>query len=178
MDESNQTGFADDSALLKHELAYVLGQMKNEHALPYLTQVLENVKEDAMVRHEAAEAMGAIGLPQSLPILNKYLHDDEKVVAQTCELALAKIQLELEKPITVDGPFHSIDPAPPMEEQKSVDELKTILLNDKLDIFKRYRAMFSLRNVNTTQAVLALAEGFKDESALFRHEIGAFISIH
>ena len=45
-------GFADESALLKHELAYVLGQKKDERALPVLTRVLEDTGEDPMVRHE------------------------------------------------------------------------------------------------------------------------------
>lgn len=31
--------------------------------------------------------------------------------------------------------------------------------------------MFSLRNIGTDEAVLALATGFDDTSALFRHEI-------
>ena len=50
----------DDSALLKHELAYVLGQIKDTRALPRLEQVLSDEKEHAMVRHEAAEAMGCL----------------------------------------------------------------------------------------------------------------------
>lgn len=45
-------GFADESALLKHELAYCLGQIKKTSALPVLEQVLRNEKEDPMVRHE------------------------------------------------------------------------------------------------------------------------------
>ena len=45
-------GFSDDSALLKHELAYVLGQLKNEAALPKLEAVLRDTAEDPMVRHE------------------------------------------------------------------------------------------------------------------------------
>jgi deoxyhypusine monooxygenase len=46
------TGFQDPSALLKHELAYCLGQMKNTAALPTLGSVLANGQEDPMVRHE------------------------------------------------------------------------------------------------------------------------------
>lgn len=45
-------GFSDDSALLKHELAYCLGQIKNTAALPTLEAVLANEAEDPMVRHE------------------------------------------------------------------------------------------------------------------------------
>jgi deoxyhypusine monooxygenase len=47
--------FADDSCLLKHELAYCLGQMQDENAIPILQKVLEDDKQEAMVRHEAGE---------------------------------------------------------------------------------------------------------------------------
>lgn len=46
------TGFLDPSTLLKHELAYCLGQMKNTAALEILETVLTNEQEDPMVRHE------------------------------------------------------------------------------------------------------------------------------
>lgn len=68
-------GFTDDSALLKHELAYCLGQMQDKKALGILTQVLEDVNQEPMVRHEAAEAMGAIGAADIIPILEKYKND-------------------------------------------------------------------------------------------------------
>src|SRR5690348_10718900 len=61
--------FDDPSALLKHELAYVLGQMQRPHAIPILSFVLENLQQEAIVRHEAAEALGAIGDASSLPLL-------------------------------------------------------------------------------------------------------------
>ena|ERR1700761_793747 len=50
-------GFKDESALLKHELAYVLGQMHNVLALPTLNSVLENKDEDPMVRHEVSNVI-------------------------------------------------------------------------------------------------------------------------
>ena len=37
--------FSDPSALLKHELAYCLGQMQNKSAIPVLSEVLEDVKQ-------------------------------------------------------------------------------------------------------------------------------------
>lgn len=45
--------FKDKSALLKHELAYCLGQMKDPTAINILTNVLENLSQEPMVRHEA-----------------------------------------------------------------------------------------------------------------------------
>lgn len=49
--------FQDDSALLKHELAYCLGQMQNPDAIPCLTRILEDVDQEPMVRHEAGRSI-------------------------------------------------------------------------------------------------------------------------
>jgi deoxyhypusine monooxygenase len=81
---------------LKHELAYCLGQTRNDAAVPYLTKVLEDKAEDAMCRHEAAEALGALGDQGSLPLL-KRLRDDgseEVVVRETCEIAVDRVEWE------------------------------------------------------------------------------------
>ena len=45
--------FEDSSALLKHELAYCLGQMKNSSAVPELMAVLSDENQQTVVRHEA-----------------------------------------------------------------------------------------------------------------------------
>lgn len=47
--------FGDSSALLKHELAYCLGQMQDKNAVPTLIKVLENKDHEPMVRHEAGK---------------------------------------------------------------------------------------------------------------------------
>ena len=46
-------GFSDpeNGALIKHELAYCLGQMGDASAIPILTTVLTTVDEDPMVRN-------------------------------------------------------------------------------------------------------------------------------
>ncbi|CAG8631315.1 2560_t:CDS:2, partial [Ambispora gerdemannii] len=166
--------FNDESDLLKHELAYVLGQMKNSYANPILRQVLSDKSQDPMIRHEAAEGLGAIGDLESLDILEKYLDDEHQVVRQTCELAIAKIKYEHDSQKSKDSSnskFTSIDPAPPISEIQSVPKLKKILFDETLPIFDRYRAMFALRNIGTTEAVMALSEGLNDSSDLFRHEI-------
>lgn len=49
--------FTDTSALLKHELAYVLGQMQDEYALPILMKTLKDTSQEAMVRHEAGMSL-------------------------------------------------------------------------------------------------------------------------
>jgi len=76
------------SALLKHEIAYVMGQMQDSHAVPHLIQRLEDKDEDVMVRHEAAEALGAIGDRTALDVLERFVDDEEVVVAESCEVAL------------------------------------------------------------------------------------------
>lgn len=47
--------FKDSSALLKHELAYCLGQMQDVRAIPYLINILRDKNQEPMVRHEAGK---------------------------------------------------------------------------------------------------------------------------
>lgn len=82
----------DDSALLRHELAYVLGQIRDTRACPVLTEVLSDVGDDVMVRHEAAEALGAIGDASAVGVLEKYAQDPVPEVADTCKLSLDLIK--------------------------------------------------------------------------------------
>lgn len=81
-------GFSSSSALLRHELAYVLGQMQMDEALPTLIDILSDDKEHVMVRHEAAEALGAIGNRDAVQVLEKYLDDEHIEVRESCEVAL------------------------------------------------------------------------------------------
>ncbi len=52
--------------------------------------------------------------------------------------------------------------------ESGVPNLRAKLLNKDLPLFERYRAMFALRNICTDAAVDALADGFADDSALFK----------
>lgn len=86
--EALAAAFESKSALLKHEIAYVMGQMQDSHAVPYLIDRLADLDEDVMVRHEAAEALGAIGDRTALSVLEQFVSDEEIVVAESCEVAL------------------------------------------------------------------------------------------
>ncbi|KAI4131952.1 MAG: hypothetical protein LQ347_002747 [Umbilicaria vellea] len=182
--------FTSPSALLKHELAYCLGQTRNLASVPYLREVLEDKHEDPMCRHEAAEALGALGDVNSLALL-RTLRDDVgevEVVRDTCDIAVGRIEWESSEQRKQErlkqSDFASIDPAPPLPQtsgQPSIADLQSTLLDTKLPFFQRYRAMFALRDLSSPPdlstaipAVKALASGFNDPSALFRHEI-AFV---
>lgn len=86
--------FASPSALLKHELAYCLGQTGNDAAVQPLKDVLADLKEDPMCRHEAAEALGALGKAENLEILREFRDrkGEEVVVTETCEIAIDRIE--------------------------------------------------------------------------------------
>jgi len=183
--------FSSPSALLKHELAYCLGQTRHTAAVPYLQDVLKDRQEDAMCRHEAAEALAALGDVGSLDLLKQTRDDEveEVVVRETCEIAVDRLEWEKDEERRQNeklrsSDFASIDPAPPLaqtSETPSIPEYEAILLNPKKKLFERYRAMFALRDLasppdaeTAIPAVQALAKGFTDGSALFRHEI-AFV---
>uniref|UniRef100_A0A0E0FEJ0 Deoxyhypusine hydroxylase n=1 Tax=Oryza meridionalis TaxID=40149 RepID=A0A0E0FEJ0_9ORYZ len=82
------------SALLRHEVAYVLGQLQNKAAAEALSTVLKNVDEHPMVRHEAAEALGSIADQESIALLEEFAKDPEPIVSQSCEVALSMLEFE------------------------------------------------------------------------------------
>ena len=88
------TGLSDTSALFKHEVAYVLGQMKEPVVVPALSRSLRDLSEEAMVRHECAEALGAIATDECLEILREFRGDSERVVRESCEVALDMLDYE------------------------------------------------------------------------------------
>jgi deoxyhypusine monooxygenase len=77
-----------DSSLMRHELAYILGQIQNPKACETLSQILDDETDDVLVRHESAEALGAINQESSLPILTKYSTHASPEIAETCQIAI------------------------------------------------------------------------------------------
>lgn len=86
--EALSRGFESKSVLLKHEIAYVMGQMQDSSAVSALCNILSDESEHIMVRHEAAEALGAIGDDGAIPILEEFLKHDSPEISESCEVAL------------------------------------------------------------------------------------------
>jgi deoxyhypusine monooxygenase len=82
------------SNLLKHELAYCLGQTGKKCAVPHLRRTLSDLEEAVIVRHEAAEALGALGFAENLDILRQFRDrkGEDVAVTETCELAIDRLQ--------------------------------------------------------------------------------------
>lgn len=173
----------DHGSLLRHEFAYVLGQMQTAMACQALHKLLEASNDCVMVRHEAAEALGAIASTESTAVLEstykKYTGSLDEL-ADTCRLALHRIQ----NPDAQVGcacmlaPYSSVDPveADPQHADLSTEALGDLLLNKNLDLVERYRAMFSLRNRGCEESVKQLCRALVEDqsSPLLRHEV-AFI---
>jgi len=135
----------EHGSLLRHEFAYVLGQMKTERVCTTLENLL--VKEDdcLMVRHEAAEALGAIASLKSKSVLETTRIKNEGILdelSDTCLLALNRLEHVTSdendtKSVAVGcacmlAPYNSIDPVEvdPAHSSLSTVQLGDILLNN------------------------------------------------
>lgn len=171
----------DNSVLLKHECGFCLGQMQNALANDTLVQVLRNKNEHPMVRHEAGEALGAIGSLESLDVLKEFSTDLSIEVAQTCQLAVKRIEwTQTDEAKSNTGAsnkvYNSVDPTQPAESSLSLAQLRDMLLRSDSTLHDKYSAMFALRNNGSSDAVRVLGEGlvlYKGDrmNALLKHEI-------
>lgn len=88
-------GLTDSSALFRHEIAFVFGQLSHPASIPALTSALGNLEEASMVRHEAAEALGSLGDEEGVEdILKRFLNDKEQVVRDSIIVALDMAEFE------------------------------------------------------------------------------------
>mmetsp|Transcript_6026 Transcript_6026/g.16795 ORF Transcript_6026/g.16795 Transcript_6026/m.16795 type:complete len:338 (+) Transcript_6026:168-1181(+) len=166
------------SALLRHDVAFCLGQRRDAAAIATLVEVLGDSAEHPMVRHEAGEALGAICTEPCLEPLRAHLEDPCQEVAETCQLAVQRVEYFAERngqagadAATDPSPYASVDPTPAAPSSVPVDELRRMLLDEKEKMFERYRALFALRNRGGKEACQALADAFGSSSALLKHEI-------
>jgi deoxyhypusine monooxygenase len=187
-------------SLLRHEFAYVLGQLRDPQACAVLEQVLEGGQNDGkeynddvdcvMVRHEAAEALGAIGQERSISVLKRVM-DQTRLpeLSDTCRLSLNMIEYysksnDRSAPMgcaCMMNPYNSVDPSPPdrAHADMNIQDIGQILASsDSYSILDRYRALFSLRNIagnrkDADAAVQILCNALVSDtsSALLRHEI-------
>jgi deoxyhypusine monooxygenase len=88
-------GLSDPSALFRHEIAFVFGQLSHPASIPALVAALSNTEEASMVRHEAAEALGSLGEEEGVEdILRGFLNDNEQVVRESVVVALDMAEFE------------------------------------------------------------------------------------
>lgn len=74
--------------LLKHEIAYVFGQLQHQESIPFLREILADEEENEMVRHEAAEALGSVATTEASDLLQKFKDDKVDVVRESIQVAL------------------------------------------------------------------------------------------
>ncbi|SCM13532.1 deoxyhypusine hydroxylase, putative [Plasmodium chabaudi adami] len=187
----------NDSILLRHEIAYVIGQIGNEKNNDLLIRLLSDKDENLMVRHEAAEGLAAIGSDSNIEIIQRFINDEQIEVRETCELALSSL-IEKNKYAVcscsnkniiknaikekrseefVSKKFNTIDPIVfTLNSNDNFGKLIDDLNNINLPLKLRYEALFKLRDMESEDSINALGEALlrDTKSAIFRHEV-AFV---
>jgi len=171
-----------DSVLLRHEFAYVLGQIGEKTATSTLRSILHDEGEDDIVRHEAAEALAALEETTLVDELDKLAKETtSEPLRHTCELAVNGLRKKSEPgeevPICMCQ-YNSHDPASGRAgaTEADVPAAAAALLDISLPLYERYEGLFTLRNVGGDASVEALSKALLDDrsSAVLRHEV-AFV---
>lgn len=157
------------SVLMDHEIAYILGQMRQPVSVAFLFSLAEDLSISDIVRHEAIEALGNFEDPSFIPRLEKYLDDPNKIVSESAVLAIQKLKETgyERRPGAGLSKYWSRDPAFPLEGEFE-DAVKAF---SNGGIEDKYKAIFYFRDLNTKESVGMLAKGFRDPSDLLRHEV-------
>jgi deoxyhypusine monooxygenase len=181
------------SDLIRHEVCYCFGQMiqteenKKEIETFLNKEVFENPKKYAsIVLHEAAEALGNINSDNNIALLEKFLNYEDEIIKETCEIAVENINWmkntnngETEGLDKLELIYKTNDPSPPFNLKTNkyyadINNIRKILFDNSETMFNRYRALFTLREFNSREAVLILCECFEKDkgfSPLFKHEV-------
>eukprot|EP00658_Telonema_sp_P-2_P071996 TRINITY_DN61192_c0_g1_i2.p1 TRINITY_DN61192_c0_g1~~TRINITY_DN61192_c0_g1_i2.p1 ORF type:complete len:310 (-),score=68.12 TRINITY_DN61192_c0_g1_i2:124-1053(-) len=191
----SQALLSERSVLMRHEIAYLMGQIGDVMAVPELRRLLHSTEEDEVTRHEAAEGLAAIDPEKCIQDFERYTAGGEgtHLLAQTCELALEAIKRkdepgalpacvcqQFDKVTSAAGSvkYLSTDPAEgyPGATPEHIPQLAEELQNEVLPLYKRYQAMFTLRNLDCAEAVARLCDSLVQDqgSPCFRHEV-AFV---
>lgn len=154
------------SVLIDHEVAYILGQMKQPTTVPFLFSLAENKSISPIIRHEAIEALGNFEDKGLIIRIQPFLNDSISIVRESAILAIKKLE---EGGLNKDpfSRYHSRDPAYPFEG--TFEEAVDVFNSDKIE--EKYKALFYFRDLNSSEAIKVLAEGFRGTSDLLRHEI-------
>ena len=184
------------SDLLRHEICYCLGQMnKSPEHVTKLKSFFERIlKEDypKIVLHEAVEAYGNLDTEIALKLLERFSSEKDGILYETCFLTKKLVDWKktsdngkLECLNLSKLKFTTNDPAPPYNFKRepkyaSIPLLQSMLLDsENYDLFERYRALFTLREINTEEAVIAICQCLTPENSrhcsdLLKHEV-AFV---
>ncbi|KAK1936129.1 PBS lyase HEAT-like repeat domain containing protein [Babesia divergens] len=169
---------------LRHEIAYVIGQSGCMEASDVLVKLLEDVSEDPM----AGEAIAALGGKQYVNVIAKYKDDPCVVVRDTCRLALHSLLYGssdgeydtvpicscISAPISTSA-YRAVDPVPCSSSEMNdgtIQSLRDVLNDESVDLYKRYEALFNIRNANGDAAAVIISEALLCDSVseVFRHE--------
>lgn len=87
--------FENCSALLKHEVAFVLAQMDPifKHAVPFLIQACLDPREAGIVKHEGLVAVGEM-IDDASEIEHLLKHEDP-IVSESCAVAVNNMKNRL-----------------------------------------------------------------------------------
>lgn len=189
----------DGSDFMRHEICYCLGIMgdtpENVALIqPFLEKILTERTHSEFVMHEVIQALQNINVENTFRFLEQFQDKKRTLEYETSYLTKrlldwkAATECGKSEGLDVEKLNEDKDPAPLFNyklkpEYADIVFLKKILLdNEHYDLFERYRALYTLKDLDTEEAALALCmvlmrENWETCSELMRHDV-AFVFRH
>ena len=185
------------SSLLRHEVMYIMGQMRLPSSYPFLKAKMNDPEELPVVRHEAGEALANYHhmKEECLTEMQKHWDSPVELLKSTVRVGIHKLNNYKSDTESRYGKKYggTIEPAEPFNEVELREFLKiaqddqeadlVALAREKLlssyeevDEYPKYRICYYLRDLNSKESKRVLAELMWKEnrefiSALLRHEV-------
>ncbi|PFH32047.1 HEAT repeat-containing protein [Besnoitia besnoiti] len=174
-----------EDEMVRHEAAEALSAIGSGTSLPVLEQTLHDAATPLPVRETCELAVEALKRKMqsqrqraTAPEPDSEAPRESEGTAVAAEGDGAWWERSEEDSLYRDPAFNTIDPSEPYPNcsAKDLPWLAAQLMNEKEKLWNRYRALFTLRNLDSSaaMAVLSVALARDTSSALLRHEI-AFV---
>jgi len=167
----------DPNPIVRHESAYILGEIAGEIAINALIKAIQ-IDKSKFVVHEAMLALGTTGNHSYMHMISEFLNSKDSDIRQTAQITIQRMQntknshhitynqstdfSELDEEGRIQFSFHLLND----RGEKAIDTMIKMLRVEKNPIVK-HEIIFSLGEVSSNKVILPLTDVLNTDTNIF-----------